>query len=244
MSLFQSPEKTAKSALPLQQAVVLSLVLHALALASLTDLPAMQSGGVAPPQPLRVGLRLLTEAGDTQGDADSPALRPQLARPERTAAPLPSPERAVSPAPTSGTAPTLPKDVMDADAGRIPGGMPLRTVDAVPITVAVAAPEEARGVDAAGLRQFRLALASEARRVRSYPEAARRAGITGTVEIRVSVNALSQRHVELAHSSGHAVLDEAAVGMLRLAAERCPLPDVLRGQEFSVPLPVIFEVEE
>ncbi len=95
------------------------------------------------------------------------------------------------------------------------------------------------------MRQYRLALAGEARRFRRYPDAARREGITGTAEVRVTVAAAgAARHAELAHSSGHAVLDAAALDMLRQATARALLPESLRGQDFAVLLPVVFEVEQ
>lgn len=241
-SLTQSPEKAGKSVLPPRQALLLSLVLHALALAALADLPAARSSGAAPPKPLRVSVRVLPEAGEAQANARRPAMPPRRSKlPSKITHPALAAERAVPPAPTSSEGPSA---AGSAEIRQAPGGIPQQTNVVAPTTVAVAVPQEAPAPDAAGLRQFRMALASEARRVRYYPEAARRAGLTGTVEIRVSVNTLSQRCAELAHSSGHAVLDEAALGMLRLAAERSPLPDSLRGKEFAVLLPVVFEVEE
>ena len=99
--------------------------------------------------------------------------------------------------------------------------------------------------DLAGLRQFRLSLAGEARRFRRYPEAARRAGLVGTAEVRVAVEAGGlKRHANLTRSSGHAALDTAALEMLQQAASRAVLPESLRGQSFAVLLPVVFEVEE
>jgi protein TonB len=112
------------------------------------------------------------------------------------------------------------------------------------VTVALADTRETRGPDAAGLRQYRLALAGEARRYRNYPEVARRAGMAGTAEVRVLVSAGITRQTELARSSGYATLDSAALEMLRAAAARTLLPESLRGQEFAVLLPVVFEVEE
>ena len=101
------------------------------------------------------------------------------------------------------------------------------------------------GPDQAGLRQFRLSLAGEARRYRRYPESARQAGLAGTSEVRVAVEAGGgARHADLARSSGHAILDQAALDMLRQAAARAVLPDSLRGQSFAVLLPVVFEVKE
>ena len=102
-----------------------------------------------------------------------------------------------------------------------------------------------RGANAAGLRQFRLALAGEARRFRRYPEAARRDGLSGTAEVRITVETgLPARRVELSRSSDYAVLDAAALEMLRQAVRRVELPESLRGQSFAVSLPVVFEVEE
>lgn len=241
-SLFQSREKTAKSALPARQALLLSLLLHALTLAALADLPAVRLSGVAPPEPLRVSVRVLAEIREPLTDADGRAGSPTRRKPALAIEQAVwQPESAVLPAQNFSA---MIPSAEEGEIRRLLGGIPQPSAVVSPATAALSAPEENYAPDAAGLRQFRLALASEARRVRVFPAAARRAGLTGTAEIRVSVNALSQRHAELARSSGHAVLDEAALGMLRIAAERCPLPESLRGQEFSVLLPVVFEVEE
>ncbi|MFN4148692.1 MAG: energy transducer TonB [Rhodocyclaceae bacterium] len=222
--------------------MLLSLMLHALALVLLTDLPAVRSAGVAPPEPLRVSVRVLPGIHESLTDADGRAISPTRRKPARAIEQaVRQPEGAVSPAPNfSAVAP--PTD--EGEIGQLPGGIPQPSAVVSPATVALSVQEEKQAPDAAGLRRFRLALASEARRVRVYPEAARRAALSGTAEIRVSVNVLGQRYAELARSSGHGMLDEAALGMLRIAAERCPLPESLRGQEFSVLLPVVFEVEE
>jgi protein TonB len=142
---------------------------------------------------------------------------------------------AVSPAPSFVEERAIPRESA--------GGVAVSRAKQEPVTVALAAPTD-HGPDAAGLRQYRLALAGEARRFRSYPEAARREGMAGTAEVRVSVGAGVQRQTELVRSSGHAMLDTAALGMLRAAAARTALPESLRGQEFAVLLPVVFEVEE
>jgi TonB family protein len=69
--------------------------------------------------------------------------------------------------------------------------------------------------------------------------------LTGTAEVRVTVETgLTARRVDLSRSSGYAVLDAAAVEMLRQAVTRVELPESLRGLSFAVALPVVFEVEE
>ncbi len=114
-----------------------------------------------------------------------------------------------------------------------------------PATSVLPLESDERGLNAAGLRQFRLALAGEARRFRSYPSAARLEELTGTAEVRVSVESGGMtRRVELSRSSGHGALDKAALEMLRQAVVRVELPESLRGRGFAVLLPVVFEVEE
>jgi protein TonB len=150
-------------------------------------------------------------------------------------APIEQSASAVLPAPT----------FVEASASAALGGESAQRVTAEPATVALAVSAAAHGPDAAGLRQYRLALAGEARHFRRYPDTARREGLTGTAEVRVTVVAAgATRHAELARSSGHAVLDVAALDMLRQAAARAMLPESLRGQAFAVLLPVVFEVEE
>ncbi len=127
----------------------------------------------------------------------------------------------------------------------VTGGESVAEAVAAPSVALSSPPAEAAAPDAAGLRQYRLALASEARRYKRYPEAARRAGLAGTVEVRVSIAASGiAPQAELTRSSGYAQLDSAAVEMLRLAAERTTLPNVLHNRQFAVLLPVVFEVEE
>lgn len=112
-------------------------------------------------------------------------------------------------------------------------------------TTALVEASDAGGADAAGLRQFRLTLAGEARQFRRYPEAARRAGLSGTAEVRISVAVGGLlRHAELSRSSGHALLDAAALDMLQQAATHAVLPESLRGRRFTVLLPVQFVVDE
>lgn len=234
-SLSRQPEKTHESGGVPWRALAGSLALHALALGMFAGVPLAELAGVAPAAPLRAELRPAPEAVAVAAVAPSPAVS---AAPRRAAMSVPAAD-AVPPAPTSG-----------ATAGQEPavhaaaGGVPSTPVETKAVTVALAEPRETRGPDAAGLRQYRLALAGEARRFRSYPETARRAGMAGTAEVRVSIAVGAPRQTELARSSGHAILDTAALEMLRAAAASTSLPESLRGQEFAVLLPVVFEVDD
>jgi protein TonB len=99
------------------------------------------------------------------------------------------------------------------------------------------------GLDADGVRQYRMALAVEARRFKRYPARALADEISGTVEVRVAVAAGGQsQEVALARSSGYGALDEAALDMLRKAAPRTAVPELLRRRAFVINLPVVFDV--
>lgn len=232
-SLSRQPEKTHENGGVPWRALAGSLALHALALGMFAGVPRAELVGVPPAAPLRAELRTAQEAVVI---AAAPAPRAAPA-PLRRAAMSVRAADAVAPAPSLVVAPAV---VPSAPAG----GIAVARAAPEPVTVALAEPRETRAPDAAGLRQYRLALAGEARRFRSYPETARREGMAGTAEVRVSVGTGALRHTELARSSGHAILDTAALEMLRAAAARTTLPESLRGQEFAVLLPVVFAVED
>ena len=101
------------------------------------------------------------------------------------------------------------------------------------------------GLDANGLRQYRLNLATAARHFKRYPPLALENGWSGTAEVAVAIaaNGVAQP-VQLLRSSGCAVLDAAAVDMMAAAALNTAVPASLQGQRFSIPLPVEFEQEE
>ncbi len=107
----------------------------------------------------------------------------------------------------------------------------------------VAAASDSDNLDAEGLRSYRMALAVQSRRFWRYPDAARQAGLRGTVELRIAVLPLGGTAVDVARSSGHGVLDEAALAMVRAAAQNAPVPETLHGQRFSLRLPVLFSPE-
>lgn len=108
-----------------------------------------------------------------------------------------------------------------------------------------AASGEPPSLDAEGVRAYRIVLAREARAHRHYPPLARERGWTGTAEVSVDVSREGRaRHILLARSSGHDVLDREAVNMMSRAAASAALPDSLRGREFAVRLPVVFDIPE
>lgn len=110
---------------------------------------------------------------------------------------------------------------------------------------ALASAGAAAGPDADGIRVYRIGLAREARSHRRYPPLALERGWTGTAEVQVDVSRQGRaRQILLARSSGHEILDREAVAMMSHAAASAALPDSLRGQEFAVRLPVVFDLAD
>jgi TonB family protein len=98
------------------------------------------------------------------------------------------------------------------------------------------------GIDADGLRKFRIDLATQARRSKRYPTQALASGWHGTVDVQLTVDRGGFVGApEVTHSSGFAVLDLAAIEMLTHAAEQTQIPDSLHGHTFSVMMPVVFD---
>jgi protein TonB len=64
----------------------------------------------------------------------------------------------------------------------------------------------------------------------NYPDEARRRGISGTLRVQVTVNADGTvRDAIITRPSGHRVLDEAALRIVRLAAPYAPFPKEIRA---------------
>lgn len=75
-----------------------------------------------------------------------------------------------------------------------------------------------------------------------YPAAARRRGLTGTVELEIALEASGRvNDVRLVRSSSHTVLDVAALEAAR-SLGRVPFPPDVRPRPLRVLLPVVFEL--
>ncbi|MDP2824839.1 MAG: TonB family protein [Sulfuritalea sp.] len=96
-----------------------------------------------------------------------------------------------------------------------------------------------------GLRGYRLALATQARRFKRYPAQAMESGWAGSADIRVEVAGDGRpRAATVVRSSGHDLLDRAALAMIDAGALRARLPESLRGKAFAVVLPVVFNLDD
>lgn len=98
--------------------------------------------------------------------------------------------------------------------------------------------------DAGNLDQYRLALIGMARKYKRYPSQAMERGWTGKVEVRLVIGANGNIASALVKtSSGYDVLDNQALDMIKKAKPVTPIPPALRGREFSIDIPVIFDLQ-
>ena len=106
----------------------------------------------------------------------------------------------------------------------------------------VAALENDSAVDRDSLRQYVLALGVQARHFKNYPALARSRGESGTSTIALEIG-FGPPSAVLVHSSGHPLLDEEALTMLRQAAAHTRLPAALQGRRVRISVPVRFDSE-
>lgn len=231
---------------PLAWAVAASVVLHVALIAGLPDLWTVS------PTPATVLLNARLESGTPASGAHA-AL---AAEPETRARPAAerAPERARA-------KPTSPADRPEHASRVVRETFELATAPASPPEQAALAPAagatSASGhgepalaprsgddaLDLGSLAQYRLALIGAAKRHRLYPESAVERGWQGRVTVRLAFDADGSIAVALVQrSSGYGALDQQAVEMLRKAAALTPLPPALRSREFSVDVPVLFEL--
>jgi protein TonB len=161
---------------------------------------------------------------------------PMLAAPART----PDTPSLDSPAPAP--VPQVPQAAADSGTKPAPAAAP-----SAPAAVSGGLLTEgaASGEAADGLRGYRLAVAVQARRFKRYPAQALASGWAGTAEVRIEVGSDGRpRPATVARSSGHEVLDRAALVTIDAGALRARLPESLRGKAFAVVLPVVFNLDE
>jgi protein TonB len=102
----------------------------------------------------------------------------------------------------------------------------------------------ARGVDAGLLEKYRLALIDAAGRYKRYPSHAMERGWQGRVEVRLVVGSNGNiRSALIKRSSNYRILDDQALDMVKKGTGREPIPSALHGREFTLDIPVIFELQ-
>lgn len=228
MQIFPSGESHGA----LVRALAISIVFHLLLLwpAAMVWEPA------TPPAPLVASLR----PGETPAAPAQPPPPHHPAPVPRAATPVMAAPAASEPLPEM-PAPVPPRSTTPAPAGSEPQTKPVETEPRV--AVASALPPSA-GIDAEGLRGYRMALAVEARRHKRYPVRAIEEGWSGTTELRIRRVPGQAVLVDVIKPSGYPLLDEAALDMMRRALPATPVPASLRERAFSIDLPIVFDLPQ
>lgn len=237
-----SSSRVGDSGRQLRKALLISAALHLFVLFAVVATPEAEFGEPESARSLQV-VRLSPPRG-----AVVPAARSDVRpgdRPARQSAVLST--SSVAPEPTSqivATPAAFPALVEREQAPTI-----LRDVAATPgppAVSAIAAKDEPRSEPASSegyadaLRSYRVALALQARRHRLYPPAAQEMGLGGRSEIEVVLPAAAPPELRIKKTSGHPVLDQAALEMLRRSVGSVELPVLLKGRRFVFALPVEF----
>ncbi len=191
--------------------------------------PPQPPAELAPPTPASAIARPRSEPVPTPAPPGPTPASPVLERPTPSSVP-----QTVA-APAVPVLPAVPRSESAPTAASVPA-----TAGGSLVTEANASGE---AVD--GLRGYRLAVATQAKRFKRYPAQAMASGWEGSAEIRVEVGSDGRpRAATVVRSSGHELLDRAALAMIDAGALRARLPESLRGKSFAVMLPVVFSLDD
>jgi periplasmic protein TonB len=87
-------------------------------------------------------------------------------------------------------------------------------------------------------------ISKEIKRYQKYPPAAQRRGWEGTAEVLLQLAADGKvTGITLGKSSGHAILDQEALDMVRRASPLPQAPPDLRGRALGVSVPIVFRLQ-
>jgi len=256
---------------PVKVAFVLSLLVHATAIALLPGLrvPSPEAPAplvvelvtaplpespvpVAQPEPQRQPAPVVRRPVPTQPTHPEPPPTPTPTRPEPVVvapAPLvrePVPEPA-PPVPDlrSETPPPPVAPAGVTPAPQPPPSEPQATAKAeAPALPPAVVRQTQRPLDTMALKAFGEVLAQAIGKRKDYPRLARTRNWQGTTEVTLQIGPDGKlQDVHVGHSSGFPVLDAAAIQMVHNAAPLPEVPAVLRGRELTMTVPVVFKLE-
>jgi protein TonB len=87
-------------------------------------------------------------------------------------------------------------------------------------------------------------ISKEIKRYQKYPPTAQRRGWEGTAEVLLQIAADGKvTGITLGKSSGHSMLDDEALDMVRRASPLPQAPPDLRGRALVVTVPIVFKLQ-
>jgi len=237
--------------------VLVSIALHALVLLGMSSrrapAPAVKTLLVltarlaplaaAPPAPSQPKPALPTPPKSAAAPRPKPA-KPS-ARPAQEVKRTAPAEPAKAPQPESApAAPAAPAVEASAapSAASIQASPAPSTPAGIPATEAVA--KSSNETDTGTLEEYRLALIVATKRYKRYPAIALEKGWQGRVNVHMVIGANGMvASASIKTGSGHEILDKQALDMLTKGTTTVPIPASLRGREFSIDVPVIFNLD-
>ena len=164
--------------------------------------------------------------------ASAPPPTPPAATPTAPASPPTPPVAAPQPAQPAPAAASVPPP---AASGR-PGSQEVATIDSN---------RASASADEGSIQQFRQNILIATRRYKRYPAQAMEKGWQGRVVIHLVIgsNGLTQSFT-IKSSSGFQMLDDTALDMVKKGRPLVQVPVALRGQQFEVDVPVVFDLRE
>jgi protein TonB len=217
-----------------------SIVLHALALFGLPgfqagarpESPGVLTASFAPRSAAPQSSRSLESVAKARREREPEKPQPLLAKPDSSA---PIAAQVAEPAPSP-----LPHPPEVAPTASVAEAS--RTIEAA--SVETAAKPSVETFDAGLLDAYRLALIDAAKRYKRYPVQAMERGWQGRVEIRLVIGEDGRiKNVLIKRSSSYQILDDQALDMVKKGKPMAQIPPALRGREFTVDVPVIFELQ-
>jgi periplasmic protein TonB len=229
---------TARRAAP-AVALAVSLAVHALLLWVLTSAPSASAPTVA----TEIALTLRLEAWQPASGQPAPSDRLSAAQPEREARTAATRTEEASPQPAPGTKRRQQRAHTATRATAEPTPPePIAQVGIAEATVALVPQAPSRTLEAASADTLLWDLLQRIEQFKSYPRAARRAGIEGTARVWMQIDRDGVlRDQRLEASSGHRILDEAALALVRRAAPFPPPPGAA-PRRIEVVLPVSYRL--
>lgn len=228
----------------LWKALLVSAAVHLFVLLAVGGAPESELGE---PEGAAKQLRVLRLSAPRGAAASVRAGAAENRQPVRRLPVLSTPNVAADPAPSIAIAPPSPVASVEQDRAAPVAHEAVATANAPAMAAATAElrrePELPEGY-ADALRGYRVALARQAKRYRLYPPAAQEMGLGGRSEVEVVLPAAAAPEVRIKKTSGHQVLDQAALEMLRRSVRGVELPPPLKGRRLTVALPVEFVPEQ
>jgi protein TonB len=177
-------------------------------------------------------------------ESPPPVAKPQPAPVPVAKAATKAPVVQATPAPTAPLS-EAPRPASESFQPAAPSAPILAPPSPGPVAKADAQPAPSVAADAGTLDQYRIAIYSVAKRYKKYPRVALDNNWEGKVVVRMVIGAnMMISSISIKTSSGHEVLDQAAIETIKKTKPLVAIPDALRGREFGLDINFIFNLRD